>query len=286
MAWRQSRREKESAGLRRDPALGRLLSALQPAREVLPWRAVERLVAEAPAAPASWWAGLAYAGGRQLRYATALVLLLGLGTGVLAVLPAHSDQVGTVILTQLPGVWPVGSPAFREVEQAAQAQFAALAVPQSDLYVEVGPGRGRQQLAFALLGVNRERAAGFYSVLKAKYPALAAFPVEYLAIDTDRVGSLLHELALRAVRPALLRPLSQDELRLQLLRALKGCGFEDIKISVRRGADGTTYIEVDARMKFAVVGRTQEELDAAGLNEQLLGPEAYRQVLDNLARPK
>ncbi len=260
--WRISRSEEE--GLQRDPQLGRLLSQLTPQRELLSWSEVQRLVDTAPPARMTWRASFINHSLRPLRYALATFVLMGFGTGVLAVMPAQSDVVGTTVLTQLPAVWPVGSAEFAEVETAAQAQFMALGVPQSDMFIKVGAAAGQQQLAFALLGLNRAQAERFFGTLARKYPALRVVQPQYTAIDTDRTGSRLHELALAALKPELLKPRGKDELKGYMLKSLKQCGFDDIKININRGADGTTYIEVDARMKFAVTGRTQEELEAVG----------------------
>jgi len=275
--WRTSRSEED--GLKRDPELGRLLSQLAPQRELLAWSDVQRLVDSAPPVRVTWAASLVQSGLRPMRYALAAFVLFGFGTGVLALMPAQSDVVGTTVLTQLPAVWPVGSAEFKEVESAAQAQFKALGVPQSDMYVKVGAAAGQQQLAFAMLGFDRAQAEQFFGALAQKYPALRVVKPQYIAIDLDRAGSRLHELVLEVLKPELLRPLGEDALKGNVLRSLKQCGFDDIKINVYRGADGTTYIEVDARMKFAVTGRTQEELEASGLSEQVLGGEVYQQLL-------
>jgi len=42
---------------------------------------------------------------------------------------------------------------------------------------------------------------------------------------------------------------------------------------------------VDARMKFAVTGRTQEELERSGLTQQVLGGQAYRELLKQAGVP-
>lgn len=275
--WRNSRSEEE--GLQQDPQLGRLLSQLTPQRELLSWNEVQQLVETARPVHATWSVALLSGSLRPLRYALAAFVMLGFGTGLLAVMPAQSDVVGTTVLTQLPAVWPVGSAEFAEVEHAAQAQFTAAGVPQSDLFIKVGAASGQQQLAFALLGFDRAQAERFFGTLAQKYPALRVVKPQYSAIDTDRTGSRLHELALQALKPELLKPRGKDELKGYVIKSLKQCGFDDIQIDVYRGADGTTYIEVDARMKFAVTGRTQEELEASGLNEQVLGGEVYQQLL-------
>lgn len=285
MLWRRNNRSGEQGEPKRDPQVALLLSQLAPERDLLPWSAVERLVASAPPVRTTWLHTLALTSARPLRYGLALLMLLGFGTGLLAMMPAQSDVVGTTVLTELPGVWPVGSPEFSEVETAAQALFNSLALPQGDMFIKVGPVRGRQELAFALLGVNQAQAQQFYGELAGKFPALRVVKAEYSAIDTDRVGSRLNELVLGVIKPQELKRLSAGEMRGYLLKSLKQCGFDDIKIKVSRGADGTTYIEVDARMKFAVTGRTQEELERSGLTKQVLGGKAYRELLQEAGVP-
>ncbi len=63
---------------------------------------------------------------------------------------------------------------------------------------------------------------------------------------------------------------------------MSDAGFDDVKITLTRSEDGTIVIEMDAVMRFAVQGHTQEELEAAGINDQLLGRELYEQLLDQL----
>jgi hypothetical protein len=283
--WRRNNRSGKPGELKRDPQVAQLLRQLAPQRDLLSWSAVQRLVASAPPVRTSWFNTLVLSGARPLRYSLATLLLLGFGTGLLALLPAQSDVVGTTVLTELPGVWPVGSPEFTEVESEAQALFNALALPQSDMFIKVGPAHGRQELAFALLGVSQTQAQQFYGALAGKFPALRVIKPAYSAIDTDRVGSRLNELVLGMVKPQELKRLSTGEMKGYLLKSLKQCGFDDIRIKVVRGADGTTYIEVDARMKFAVTGRTQEELERSGLTQQVLGGQAYRELLKQAGVP-
>jgi hypothetical protein len=269
----------------RDPQLGRLLGACAPQRNLLAWSEVEQLVASAPPVRVSWTAALLSTGARPLRYALAALILLGAGPGVLAVMPAHSDVVGTTVLTSLPGEWPVAGPAFNEMEQAAAEQFAALKLPQGDMFVKVGPARGKQQLAFALLGAERQDAERFFVALQDKYPTLRVTTPSYEPIDTERSGNRLHELVLSILKPQVLEPLAPEALKAYVLKSLKQCGFDDIQIKVYRGADGTTFIEVDARMKFAVTGRTQEELEQSGLSERVVGGEVFRQLLKGTGAP-
>jgi len=275
------------AALVRDPELAAILRLLEPPGDVLPWSQVERIIADAPPVRVGWadrlgLGAFATAGWRQLRYAVAVLLLLGVGTGVLAIIPAQSDQVGTLVLTRLPVAWVVGGAAFGEVEREAQSRFAALAIPQSSLYVKVGPRDGLDELGFALVGADRAQAERLFGVLAEDYPALAAFPAEYVPIDSGRFGSRLNELFVTLLHRSEAGPLDQDALKLHVLKALRSAGFRDIRITVRRAADGTTVVDVDARMSFSVKGRTQEDLQAAGVDEKLLGSEAYEQLLGEL----
>jgi len=275
------------AALVRDPDLAATLRMLEPPAGLLSWSEVERIVADAPPVRVSWadrlgLGAFATAGWRQLRYAVAVLLLLGVGTGVLAIVPAQSDQVGTLVLTRLPVAWQVGGVAFSEVEREAQSRFAALGIPQSSLYLKVGPRDGLDDLGFALVGVDKAQAERFFGVLAKEYPALAAFPAEYVPIDSGRFGSRLNELFVTLLHRSEAGPLDKDALKLHVLKALREAGFRDIRITVRLAPDGTTVVDVDARMSFSVKGRTQEDLQAAGVDEKLLGPEAYEQLLGEL----
>jgi hypothetical protein len=71
-----------------------------------------------------------------------------------------------------------------------------------------------------------------------------------------------------------------------VLRSLAAAGFgvEDVRID--RRADGKIVIEVEASLQVTVeMGRTQEELEAAGLSEELVGEENFQRLLTELAAP-
>ena len=283
----RERRDEEAGrqALSRDLRLAALLKLDAPEDEILPWHKVEALVASAPPVKATVFALFERsftAVPRQLRYALATLLLMGLGGGVLSVTPAQSDFVGTIVVTELPAAFAVGSPAFNEVEAAAQSKFAKLALPQSQIYIKVGPGIGRDQLAIAMVGADRRQAEGLYNELRADYPALAAFKADYAPIASDRYSSMLAQLISGVTRQAGVSPLDDNALKLYVLKALSDAGFKDIKIEIVRREDGTTCIEVDARMSIAVKGRVQEEMMDSERYKRLLGSEAYRQLLSEL----
>ena len=138
---------------RRDSALGDLLRSSGEPRELISWTKVEFLVASAPPAKTAWWAGLAPDDVRPLRLPWRSARARA-GVGTLAMLPAQSDQVGTLVLSSLPSAWQVGGSAFEEVTDAAMQRFTALNVAQGELFVMTGARSGRDELAFAMLGVE------------------------------------------------------------------------------------------------------------------------------------
>ena len=83
--------------LKRDDALGELLrEAAGP--EILPWSRLEQLVAAAPPARVPWY-GFMTTPARSARFAMGTAATLVLGTGLLAVVPAEADNVGTIVST-------------------------------------------------------------------------------------------------------------------------------------------------------------------------------------------
>jgi hypothetical protein len=262
-----------------------LLQTAEAGRQVLPWQQVEQLVAAAAPAHVPWYAPLIAPAARPLRFAAVTLTLLVCCIGVLAAVPAQSDQVGTLVLSRLPSGWEVGSPAFTEAKLAAQQHFDQLGVPQGELYVMVGDRRGHGQLAFALLGAGRTQAKEFYEDLSAAYPALAAFQVDYQPIDSGRYGSMLNELLVKLSSTSQVAQHNDVELRAAVLRALKHSGLSDIDVTVKRNADGSVVIDVEATLEITVDGHSPEEMEAQGLSEDLLGPQLYQQLLKELELP-
>jgi hypothetical protein len=272
--------------MRPHPELGRLLDLLDSTAEPLPWSDVQRVVAQAPPVRAPWWTIHVYHGARRLRYAMAALALLVFGTGVLAVMPAHSDQVGTLVLTKLPSAWSTGDQVFNEAKDTASRLFNELGVPQSNLSIIIGERAGRDELAFVLMGVDRTAAQGFMNSLCDASPALAAFTAEYSTIDCGRFGSRLNELAYSVSHGGALERLSDEELTAHVLRSLSQAGFGVEKVSIKRQDDGKIIIEVDASLKVTVeMGRTQEDLEAAGLSSELVGEDNFQRLLDEVANP-
>lgn len=273
--------------LERDLALGRLLANADSSRELLSWRAVGRLVAEAPLVRVPWHAALTRAGGRPLRYAVALGMLLLMGTGLLAVAPAQSDQIGTLILTKLPSAWQVDGPAFAEVRNHADAKFAALGIPQAEMFVVVGERDGRDELAFVMLGVDRGSAEEFLAAVTNAYPALDAFDAGFSPLNTGRFGSRLNELVYHLTHAGNTVTSDDETLKVFVLKTLAELGFRDVEnISIERRDDGKIVITIDAALELSVErGRTQEELSAAGLSEELLGSSEFQRLLDYVAVP-
>lgn len=268
------------------PGLGRLLESLDSAGEPLPWPAVERIVAQAPPVAAPWWSLRLYQGARQVRYALAALALIVFGTGVLAVMPAHSDQVGTLVLTKLPSTWTTDGPVFTEAKQTASQLFGNLAVPQSNLSIIIGERDGRDELAFVLMGIDRPAAKGFMESLYEASPALAAFNAEYTTIDSGRFGSRLNELAYSISHGGSLERLSNEDLTAHILQSLSQAGLRVESVKIDRQPDGKIIIEVDASLKVTVeMGRTQEDLEAAGLSKELVGEDNFQQLLNEVATP-
>jgi len=272
---------------RRDPDLGRLLAAAERTEGMAPWSAVEQLVADAPPRRASWWESLVNSGTRQLRYAVGTAMMLILGTGVLAVMPAQSDQVGTLVLTKLPSAWDVDGDAYAEVKSVAQQRFTDLGIPQGDLFMVVGERSGRDELAFAMIGVDAAKAQSFFDGLSSSYPALDAFDADYVAINSDRFQNRLNEILYRVSHRGGLGDLDDNNLRAFVIKALNNSGFADVRnVSIERTPDGRIIIKVEATLDIAVEsGRLQEDLEAAGLSRELLGNEAFQQLLNELDTP-
>lgn len=279
-------RDGSNEALRPHPELGRLLSALDTAEEPLPWSAVQQLVAEAPPVKVTWADVLARRSVRQLRYAMAAMVVVCFGVGMLAVLPAHSNQVGTLVLTKLPSSWDADGVVFNEAKGTSTRLFSALDKPQSELNIVIGERAGRDELAFVMMGIDQQSAEDFMAALYAELPALAAFGADYSAIDTERFGSRLSELAYSISHGGSLDQLSDDELTTYVLRSLAASGFGVEDLRIERRADGKIIIEVEASLTVTVeMGRTQEELEAAGLSEELVGEENFQRLLTELAAP-
>lgn len=271
----------------RDPQLGSLLgSALNEGAAPggpLPWNKVELLIASAPPVEVSWYARFLYGGARPLRYALAGMTLLALGTGTLAVIPAHSDYAGTVVLTDLPSAWQAGSAEVADFEQGAQALFAKSAPQQAELIVlDVQQPGGAPSLALSMLHVQPAEAQALFGKLADNYPALSAYEPRYVPVGAWEPRSLLSQAFMRLSQSGELTRLSDNELRVEVLSLLKSVGLEPLSIEVKRQADGSVVIEIDAAMQIAVEGRTQEELNAAGLSRDALGEQAYGKLLTEL----
>jgi len=271
----------QELGVERDPRIASMLSALEPAGDVLGWDNARRIVHSAPPVRVPWYATLTHRAARPLRLAVAPLLVL-LMVGVMWLMPAQSEQVGTLVLTKLPTAWDYGSAEFAEIETFARNSFAQREIPQGELYIKIGTTDGRPQLAFVLLGAEEQLARDYFAALKQKFPALAAFDERYSDVGTRRYGNLLEQVAGSLAGQPGIHELSDEELKLVALKSMSDAGFDEVKIKLTRSEDGTIVIEMDAVMRFAVQGRTQEELEAAGINEQLLGRELYDELLGQL----
>lgn len=249
--------------LQRSARLAQLLRTAD-TPEVMPWSRVEAIVASAPVAqaPRLWTVLFSLPKVAQpMRLASGLAALLVLATGALAVIPAQADRVGTIISTPLPGSWQPTSAQMDEFKGAAQSGFAALGLPDSQLYVlNVAEPNGRPELAVVMQNVDEPQARAFYAGLAKKYPALDSDSYEPRVedIEGDSPGSVLSTVVAGALQPGQLKGLSESEARIHILKALSGMGLTPTEVRTSRRADGTLVIEISAQMPIEVEGHTQE----------------------------
>lgn len=256
------------AGL--DPRLGALLREAyseSDARRVLPWPQALALVEAAPAVRPAWYQRLLGPAPRPLRYALAPLALLALGIASLAAIPAQSEVAGLVVLTDLPVAWSQGSPEFTDFEQGARQSFREQAPAGAELYIlETQDAQsGRPQLALSMLHLEEGDARALYGGLQQRYPALQAFSPQLLPVESAAQGNLLGQLMGQALEPGKLARLDDAGLKLHVLKALRDAGLKVNNIVVKRQADGSAMVDVDAEMQFTVGERRQEDLEAAGL---------------------
>jgi hypothetical protein len=268
--------------LKRDSALGELLrEAAGP--DILPWSRIEQLVASAPPARVPWY-GVLLGPARPARFALGAAATLLLGSGLLAVVPAQADRVGTIVSTKLPAAWQADSVEMQQLEQAAHRRFAALSAPQSELYVlNVTHANQWPELALVLQNVDSAAAERFYADLAADYPALAAFAPTVEPVEGDSPGSLLAVMFTRLNGPEQLRGLDENAARGKVLEALGELGLRPTEVRAERRADGTLVIDVSA-MQIEVQGHTQEDLRSVGLSRETLGDAAFEQLLQTAAQ--
>lgn len=268
-------------GLHRDDRLGAMLSAANPVPELLSWRQIEQLVYDAPPARIPWYSRLLHAPA-PLRYAMAPLLLAVVSAGTLWVMPAQSEQVGTMVLTALPAAWRTDDGAQLEVQKAAQDEFSALGIDPSNFQMITGERADKsQQLVLIMLEARQEQAQRIVSHLDAKYPALAAYTPEYVDIPGSPVANRLTQIVQRVRRGAKAQQ-SQTEVGREMLRALKSAGLNDVDIKVTPQPDGSLVVEIAASFSMKLQGHTQEELAAAGLDANTLGAARYQRLIEDL----
>jgi hypothetical protein len=247
-------------GIKRSEKLGALLRTAD-SPEVLPWSRVEAIVASAPAARASLFT-LSFTA-QPLRLASGFAAALVALVGALAVIPAEAEHVGTIISAELPKAWVPGSAQVAEFKAAAEQRFAALNLPDSQLYVlNVAHDNGQPELAMVLQNVDSSAAGAYYDALAADYPALdaAGLPHRVQAVEGDSPGSLLSVALVGAVQPSRLSGMDADEARLAVLKALGQMGLKPTDVTTERREDGTLVISISADMQINVDGHTQEAL--------------------------
>ncbi len=265
-----------------------LLSAEAPAEQIeqiLPWQRVMALVDSAPPAKASW-ADLVFGRvARQARFALAGVALAVVGAGSLAVMPAQSDQIGTVVLAKVPLTWKSGGAELAEVQAAAESSFSKLnAGDQADMYflpLKSENNDAHPTLAIAFLNVESEQAEQVFNGLAERYPGLRTGEPEFRDIQSQVFESRLQELLAGLREPGSYSGMGEAQIRSEVLRQLRSAGLSPDSISISRTADGGLKIEISASMDINVAGgHMQETLDQIGLGPELLGSEAYEQLME------
>jgi hypothetical protein len=280
----------EQDGIEPDHQLGRLLSAAYPEREILAWDKVEALVANAPGLRPTFsnrwqhWLSTGPAAQRQtFKPALALFsLLLVMACGALYATPAMSYRVGTIVTTKKPASWNASGVELKEIREAAQAKFADRAVADSELYLMVLPRSGRDDLAFTMLGVSEAEAREFFSEFSSAYPALGAFEAEYTSVESEDYPNLLYQAVSSLTQRRASEQRDPAKLRTEMLSSLREQGFENINVDVTTKSDGTVLISIDATMEIEVSGHSQEELEAVGISPELVGGEAYTELVSEL----
>lgn len=270
--------------LKRNEELGALLSELDPQQELTSWSRVEELVAQAPPVRVSLWQHLTQGRPqRVLRHSVAMLIVLLIGTGVLAVMPAHSDYVGTLALTQLPSGWEPGSATFEQVKHDARAQFNAMGIPQSEMFMVVGERAGRDELAFALVGLNTEQAQEYLDGLAGVYPALAPYPATLEDITRQQFENRLAQVAYHVGLSSKEVRSNDTQLGRTILTALDNSGFGDVaNVEIRREADGRIIIEIETELEVPVRGISQEDLVESGMSRELLGEANFNDLLSEI----
>jgi hypothetical protein len=264
----------------RDELLGALLRETGPAPELLSWRQIEQLVANAPAPAVPWYTRLLQSPA-PLRYALAPLVVAAIGTVTLWVLPAQSEQVGTMVVTTMPSAWSTDSAALAEVQHSAQREFGTLGIGQGSLSMLSADRDGRKQLVFTMSEAHQPQAAQVITKLEAQYPALAAYTPKYIDLTADSAANRLAQLVDQVKRGAGTKQ-NQTELGRKVLQALSGEGLQDVDIQVRPQADGSLEVDIAATFSTTVKGHTQEELKAAGLDAATLGQKSYQQLLEQV----
>jgi hypothetical protein len=264
--------------LQRDERLGAVLREAAAAPELLSWRQIEQLVAAAPPARTPWYSSLIHAPA-PLRYAMAPFLIAAVSAGTLWVMPAQSQQVGTLVLTALPAAWGDNNAELAEVQQAAQDESAKLGLGQGQLTLMSADRAGQKQLVFTMLEARRPQAEQIIKRLDARYPALSAYTPEYVDITADPAANRLAQLV-QEVRHGAGAKQDQTQLARQVLGALHSAGLDDLAIDVQPQADGSLVVEIAATFKMKLAGHTQEELQAAGLDANTLGEARYKQLVE------
>lgn len=265
-----------------------LLSAEAPASQldqILPWNKVLHLVDRAPAERVAWPDLVFGRVSRQARFALAAVAMAFVGAGSLAVMPAQSDQIGTVVLAKVPVAWQAGGPELAEVQAAAESRFSSLSLSdQADMYflpLKAAENETHPTLAIAFLNVEANQAEQLFDGLAEQYPGLRSGEPKFKDIQSQVFENRLQELLGGLREPGRFRGLGEAQIRSEVLRQLRGAGLSPDSINVQRTPEGGLRIEISASMDINVdSGHVQEALDQIGLSREILGDEAFEQLTE------
>lgn len=265
------------------PEFRELLRSCEPSPELMSWNQVVSLVESAPPVHVPWFMEFLSGNQRQLRFAAAPLLVLVL-IGGMWVMPAQSLNIGTTVISDLPGDWTHSSPQFQELNAVCRASFDELALPQTNMKLMVVPEGASQKMVMVLSGVNAQQTSKFYGSLQERFPALAAMEHELHPIETKTHENLLADMTARIGGMKQVEGLSDNQLKLHVKNILDEAGFTNVKLTVSRSASGKVLIDVEA--DFENRGNQSEltidDLNNAGYDRDSLGSETYEILLDEM----
>jgi hypothetical protein len=263
------------------PEFRELLRSCDPSPELMSWNQVVSLVESAPPVRVPWYMEILSANQRQLRFAAAPLLVLVL-IGGMWVMPAQSLNIGTTVISNLPGDWSYNSPQFQELNTVSRSSFDELALPQTNMQLMVMPEGASQKLVMVLSGLDEAQTANFYGKLQERFPALAAMEHELYPIETKKHENLLADMTAKIGGMKQVEGLSDNQLKLHVKDILDEAGFTNVKLTVSRSTGGKVLIDVEA--DFDAKGNQSElsisDFHDAGYDRDTLGSETYEILLE------